>query len=339
MTTQDSIKQSLQDVYTKLKEVFGDIPIFPIVGNHESQPLNVFAPPNVRDKYRTQWLYDFLAEQWSAWLPEDTKLTIHNDGYYTVSPKPGFRIIALNNNDCYTFNWWIFYNPGHLSKQLQWLHDTLLEAEKAKEYVHILAHVPSGSGSCLNTWSREYRRVIERFSHIISGIFNGHTHDDEFNVFYSTANSKNAINIGWNGGSLSPYSNINPNYRIYGVEQETYQVVKHETYIFNLTEANLHPDRSPVWFKEYSFAEFYGLKDLSPASLDGLLVKFAENPDLLREYWVFKKKQGDPEMQRGCDDECLMQHLCEAATTQFNDMARCLELQKKFKETARRNKF
>lgn len=48
---------------------------------------------------------NLVAEEWSAWLPEETKETILKGGYYTVSPKPGFRIIAINSNVCFTFNW------------------------------------------------------------------------------------------------------------------------------------------------------------------------------------------------------------------------------------------
>lgn len=158
---------------------------------------------------------------WSLWLPPETQQTIKLGGYYTVSPRTGFRIIALNNNDCYFENWWIFYDGSHLSKQLEWMQETLLEAEKAGEYVHILAHVPSGMGECWNIWAREFTRIVERYSNTISGIFNGHTHADEMNVFYSRDNHANAINIAWNGGSLTSFTYKNPNYRVYEVEPTT----------------------------------------------------------------------------------------------------------------------
>jgi len=48
-----------------------------------------------------------LANLWInfGWLPESTRSTILQGGYYTLSPKKGFRIIALNNNVCYCYNW------------------------------------------------------------------------------------------------------------------------------------------------------------------------------------------------------------------------------------------
>jgi hypothetical protein len=57
---------------------------------------------------------------------------------------------------------WLIYNPKDQDGQLQWLADTLLQAESAGEKVHILGHIPSGDSSCLRTWSREFHKIIER---------------------------------------------------------------------------------------------------------------------------------------------------------------------------------
>jgi len=176
----------------------------------------------VRPDLSTQWLYDLLANEWSRWLPESTMATIRKGGYYTTLVRPGLRVIALNNQDCYTNNWWLMYDFAFPSVQLQWLHDTLLAAESANEKVHILKHIPSGEGSCFRVWSREYRRILDRFWNTISAQFNGHTHKDEFNVFYSLSQPNYAINVAWNGGSVTPYSNVNYNYRMYYADPQTY---------------------------------------------------------------------------------------------------------------------
>jgi hypothetical protein len=56
----------------------------------------------------------------------------------------------------------LIYNPKDQDGQLQWLADTLLQAESAGEKVHILGHIPSGQSDCLRTWSREFHKIIER---------------------------------------------------------------------------------------------------------------------------------------------------------------------------------
>lgn len=191
-----------------------------------------FGNENVPSDFSSVWLYKHLWTLWSDWLPAEARDTILKGGYYTVTPRPGFRIISLSNMDCYIFNWWIYYNGRETSlPQLQWLHDTLLAAEKNDEHVHILAHIPSGGKDCWPVWAREYNRIIERFSNVISGIFNGHTHRDEMLLHYSKLGHPMAIS--WNGGSLTPYSYKNPNYRIYEVEPQSF-VCLHNFFFLSL---------------------------------------------------------------------------------------------------------
>lgn len=169
----------MSKTFRALTETFPNVPIYPIIGNHEPHPVNQFAPDYVNStELSSREFYRFIADEWNDWLPSEARDTIEEDGFYTVLAQDGLRIIAINNNDCYTYNFWLLYNASYPAKQLQWLHDTLLEAERNEENVHILAHIPSGEGGCYNTWAREYRRIVDRFWDTISAQFNGHTHRD-----------------------------------------------------------------------------------------------------------------------------------------------------------------
>lgn len=50
-------------------------------------------------------------------------------------------------------------------------------------------------------------------------------------------------------------------------------MLDHDTWIFNLTEANTVADQEtmPRWFKEYSFREYYAVSSCSPAALQALV--------------------------------------------------------------------
>ncbi|KAH8278475.1 hypothetical protein KR018_003847 [Drosophila ironensis] len=316
----------LTKVSQRLQQAFGDVPVYPCIGNHEPHPLNLFSPEGVPDEVSTKWLYEHLYNDWSKWLPEETKETILKGGYYTVSPKKGFRIISLNSNDCYTDNFWLYHSGTDKIPQLQWFHDTLLAAEKAGEYVHVLTHIPSGDGTCWSVWAREFSRCVTRFSSTISGIFTGHSHKDEIFVYYSEEG--HATGIAWNGGAVTPYSNKNPNYRVYDLDDITYEVANHHTWSFNMTEANLKPDEEPEWSEEYQFIKEF-TEDTSPAGLDNLLDELAENPELMRKYWRFSRVQGDPYLNGGCDRNCLAGSLCRAAVTVNTQTQRCEELREK----------
>lgn len=59
------------------------------------------------------------------------------------------------------------------------------------------------------------------------------------------------------------------------------------------------------------------MTNLSPASLDELMTSFASDRGLMSTYWMHKVKMGDPSLENGCDDECLLKHLTEIVTTEF----------------------
>lgn len=309
--------ESLNKSYSKIYETFRNIPVYPILGNHEAHPVNLYAPKSVtNNKINTQWLFNATADLWinMGWLPESTRLTILEGGYYTISPKKGFRIIALNSNVCYTANWWLWYQPRDPYGQLQWLADTLLQAEKDGEIVHILAHIPANN-ECHSTWKREYLKIVDRYARIIRAQFNGHTHNDEILLFYSNDNSTTINNVAWNGGSATPFTRLNPNYKLYIVDKKNYIVKNIETWMYNLTEANENAPQRPSWYKSYSFKEEYDIPDLSYDSLHSWLHKLARDENLLSRYYRNFFKRAEPSLNANCDSKCMRAYVCRIITS------------------------
>lgn len=60
------------------------------------------------------------------------------------------------------------------------------------------------------------------------------------------------------------------------------------TYFFDLEEANKLPadvdSAAHVWKKLYDFKTDYGLSDMSPSSINGLLKDLSTNPDLINQF-------------------------------------------------------
>ena len=136
--------------------------------------------------------------------------------------------------------------------QLDWLVNTLQESENIGEKVHIIGHIhPSG---CLDSWSKNYYRIINRYESTIVGQFFGHSHSDEFEIFYDLEDKKRAVSVLYIVGSVTTYSYLNPAYRFYDIDgvypNSSFQVLDHETHFMNLTEANL--SLKPNWQVEYS---------------------------------------------------------------------------------------
>jgi hypothetical protein len=128
-----------------------------------------------------------------------------------------------------------------------------------------------GHPDCLKVWSRNYYKIVSRYENTIAAQFFGHTHYDEFEIFYDPSNMSRANNIAYIGPSVTPYYDLNPGYRLYYIgenllqfsrislsisscphidgdhESSTRLVIDHESWIMNLKDANLYD--FPIWYK------------------------------------------------------------------------------------------
>lgn len=150
--------------------------------------IHSFPPPYVQQVDSSiAWLYDELDVQWRHWLPASVSHTIRRGAFYSVLVRPGFRVISLNMNYCNNKNWWLLLNSTDPATELQWFIYELQSAEFSNEKVHIIGHIPPGHSDCLKVWSRNYYKIISRYESTITAQFFGHTHYDEFEVFYDPA--------------------------------------------------------------------------------------------------------------------------------------------------------
>uniref|UniRef100_A0A0R3RM09 Metallophos domain-containing protein n=1 Tax=Elaeophora elaphi TaxID=1147741 RepID=A0A0R3RM09_9BILA len=158
---------------------------------------------------------------------------------------------------------------------LSWLVAELKQAEHDGHYVHILSHIPPGNDECIESWARNYYKIITRFSKTIQAQFFGHIHVDSFTVFYENMNDDSSapISVLYTTPSVTTFEYLNPAFRIYEIEPGTnYRVVNFHTYFLNLTQVGMNTT-PPVWELLYSAKEEYNLNDLSPTSWDLLINK------------------------------------------------------------------
>ncbi|XP_060532575.1 sphingomyelin phosphodiesterase-like isoform X2 [Cylas formicarius] len=200
-------------------EVFPNVAIFPVIGNHEACPSGSFAPPWMKDDdHSSAWIYNQIAEHWSKWLPASSADSVLHGGFYSVLLRPGFRLIAINTNYCHSLNWWLIVNSTDPASELKWLVHELQQAENNKEKVHLIGHIAPGSYDCMKMWSNNFYDIVERYEYTIVAQFYGHSHHDEFEVFYDTAEYSRPTNVAYLGPSVTTYENFNPAYRIYYID-------------------------------------------------------------------------------------------------------------------------
>ncbi|ODM94449.1 Sphingomyelin phosphodiesterase [Orchesella cincta] len=311
-------------VFRHLREQFGDKTIYPVVGNHEPAPCNLFPTREVAaeaPQHNISWVYASIADEFSSSLTPEAEAQFRQTGYYTLVHKPGFRVIALNTNFCYTLNFWLIYSTVDPEGQLQWLSDTLDAAEKDNEVVWIIGHVPPGSDDCWYFWGLKYSALISRYESIIRAQFYGHTHNDDLRILFDMAEDPprptGALYI---STSVTPYSYVNPGYKVFfadgarGQEDSTWEVVDYETWIYNVTQANL--EGSPTLFKEYNAKEAFGLRSTRPADLYDLVVRMTTDDSLFQKFYRFWQMSYD-----GAEDcstkECKLEYLCRIVQTDY----------------------
>ncbi|XP_063058906.1 sphingomyelin phosphodiesterase [Engraulis encrasicolus] len=319
-----------------LKHLGPGIPVYPSVGNHESTPVNSFPPPFIHGNRSSKWLYDTMAEEWSAWLPEQALATIREAGYYTLQIQPGLRLVSLNMNFCARENFWLMVNSTDPANQLQWLVGILQDAENKGDKVHIIGHIPPGL--CLASWSWNYYHIVNRYEGTITGQFFGHTHVDEFQVFYDEETGKRPLSVAYIAPSVTTYIDLNPGYRVYYVDGNypgsSRFVLDHETYILNLTQVNHHPNESlpgsssatlgpdpnPKWTLLYRASKAYGLPSLFPTDWDNLLQTFLSKEQVFQTFWYLHHKG---HLSKPCVDLCKMEMVCFLRSARYEDLARC----------------
>ncbi|KRT83262.1 hypothetical protein AMK59_3221, partial [Oryctes borbonicus] len=176
-----------------------------------------------------------------------------------------------------------------------------------------------GHSDCLKVWSRNYYAIINRYESSIAAQFFGHTHYDEFEVFYDHHDISRPINIAYVGPSVSPYYDLNPGYRIYYIDGDhdktTRAVMDHESWTMNLREANLYG--YPIWFKLYTARQAFGMEALRPQDWDELVEKMTNEPQLFELFYKYYYKASP--VRPGCDIECKKRILCDLRSGRSHD--------------------
>lgn len=290
--TRDGNLEILLETYVQLSAAFPGVPVFPNVGNHESNPTESYPQAFIKNpKYSNAWLYNTLDAQWKNWLPASASPTVLRGAFYSVLARPGFRIISINTNFCSYLNFWQFLAPDDPSSQLKWLVYELQQAESNNEKVHIIGHIPPGYSDCSKVWSRNFNKIVQRFEYTITAQFFGHTHYDEFKVSYDLDDVTHPVGVSYISPSVTPWSSLNPGYRIYYVDGDhdttTRQVIDHETWVMDLQQANLLSLDNPTYYQLYSARYAYNMKSLRPADWDKVIKDFSDDPNLFNQYYTY----------------------------------------------------
>ena len=333
-----------EEISYKVFDTFLPRPVYATLGNHDSMPRG-FNTPNIINPNSTDsgdnalsWNYDLISTLWQTygWLPSTDAhiVSTHYGAYSTMHPSlPNLRIISLNSDlSWYRGNIFNFINSTNPEPSgiLTWLADELTRAEANNERVWLIAHVPPGydAKDSMRNPSALFYSIINRFSpHTIAGLFFGHTHQDQIQLFYNylpscisedglrdtlKVNFSSPLAASFIGPSITPLVGFNSGYRVYQIDAETYQVMNYQTYIANMSHSlSWHLD-GPLWEFEYdaraAYTKYVRWPDHAPLNAtfwhlvtEKMLEDSEEGRELWEMYERYEKKSSKSPAHRGRD--------------------------------------
>ena len=292
---------------------------YPLYSNHDTYPQaftawpsqNDVLPDNASYPIQQQPNYEAVSAAFSnyGWLSASDAQELINTGLgiYRTKTAEGLVIISLNSDAWYYFNFYAYIGVNRVDQSgvLSKLIDYLLEAEAADDPVWIIQHVNVGGGGTYNALpapSDLYYQIVDRFNNTIRGNFFGHTHSDEFGVFYTNngtvKSADTAISVGWIMPSVTPYTNLNSGFRYYLVDPDTFYVMDAITYYANITNAPYWAFLGDAqWEFEYSARDTYDSQKslastdpLGPAFWHNVAEDIAANDTLFHTYTDLRQK-------------------------------------------------
>lgn len=317
------------------------MPVYATLGNHDSFP-EAFNTQNALNNGTNamSWNYELLSSMWanSSWITsEEQQYASTHYGAYAHTTATGLRIISLNTDFWYTdniFNYWNITNPD-TSGILAWLANELAACEARGQRAWIIGHVLSGydgSNDIANPTALFYSIVVRFAPTTIAGIFFGHTHEDQLQIFYDylpnstyTANGVTLRNttmvdyskplmVAYIVPSITPLTGLNAGYRLYQVDASTFEVTGSQTYFANVSESLSWTDPASEWRFEYDARETYGGSWPADAPLNatfwhGVTEEMLKNHTLVETYNFLETKSSVT--TKNCSSEaCAKQKVC-----------------------------
>ncbi|CAG0891621.1 unnamed protein product [Darwinula stevensoni] len=288
-----------------IQKALPDVPVYPAVGNHDIFPINQFPGSDEVVGSGDFWFYKSLASIWKEYIPEDQVQGFRTYGNFVVRPVEGLRIVVLNTNYCYKFNWFTYLDHSDPGKQLEWLDRELKSASDAGDHVHLVSHISPGDEDCLVTWTHHFLRLLHKYRGVVKAQFYGHDHDDRFQVM--VGDNDTVLGVAFLGPSLTPLRKMNPAYRIYTVDAHSKEVKMLETWWMDLAEANRKG--KPAWRRLYNTVTDYRFRPFTLQDWLGFVDDVRREESLFLDYYRHKSRNW-PRPPESCNETCRTLNTC-----------------------------
>jgi sphingomyelin phosphodiesterase len=233
------------------------------------------------------WLYSAMADAWAPWLPSSAIDTLRAYGYYTALVEKGLRIISLNTNLWIAADWLKIARHEDINHQVEWLSETLEQAERDNEKVYIIGHMPLGDDDQDDDLTMVIRLLIHRYRKIIDGLFFGHKHEDIIKLVTDPRDNKTPVSTIYVAPAFTPFQDRNPSFRIYEASSESKEILDFHQYRLapGAFESAVSTSDKLDWKRVYSARSEYGLSALNAHNWQALTAR-ARHDSQLHNRWA-----------------------------------------------------
>ena len=280
------IKKTVSFMADMVSGTFQGTTVYYILGNNDAYNGDYQVAPE------GQFLKDASRIVAEEFLPIEARqefiATFGVGGYYSLAlPEEGTRVIGLNSN-FFSTNYVdpgetrVDYDPG--LHELAWLESELAKARAGGEKVMLLCHIPPGTNvygtihnpqNSLDTvnqvgefWQPQYLSafldILGRHYGTIKAVYSGHTHMDDFRLFFLPGEYLQPVAFVHIVPAISPQFGNNPGFKILEIESTSLAITDTHAYYLDLAAS------SQAWSLEYSFNQAFGQKGVNIFSLNWL---------------------------------------------------------------------
>ena len=247
---QTFVKKTLQFITYEIEETFPDIDVYPVVGNNDSYTGDYTV------KVNGEFLQDAM-NTWSSLFRDKENLADFRDTF----ADSGYYVVTLPDNDDHeiiVLNTVLFTDRIHNAatreaalKQLEWLHQTLLEAQQLHMKVILAFHIPIGIDVFATIknkfdikefwqpiYTKKFEAELKQFSDVITAILPAHIHMETVQLIVLKQLANIPVNF---TPSISPIFGNNPGFKVYTYDPDTLHIKSFVTYTYPLSAT------APAW--------------------------------------------------------------------------------------------
>jgi sphingomyelin phosphodiesterase len=306
--TAEDVLEISRNFSAKVQAAFPGKQVMRIYGNHAGDPIDQFRLE--LGGQGSERLFRPSAEQWEAfgWLDAEARAQFAQGGYYRYrvpgvgSAGKGLVIVAMHPGYHQSGNYYTVLDKTlNVANESAFIQTAVEQAAADGDIVWILTHHPPGDGGYSKVFMDGFLApLIAQYRDTVRHVFSGHTHKAMLQLLWSNvtaavATAKHSATVpmepvvtAYVVAAPTPFSGVNPTFRMYDVNSSSLEVVDYTDYTVDLRAQGLLQQTTAVpaaeWKASYSARAAYNMTALQPGDWYALAERMRVDTNLFHAW-------------------------------------------------------